>query len=106
MNHARFADWVTIWIVHLPERTETGGSQLVWQVCTVHSSNCTSLGWKVQNNNSQNIVAITLPANGCVLNFFGQALPTDDSELHSLAHNNEPKSHLQSPDANENHVLT
>ena len=28
-----------------------------------------------------------------------QALPTDDSELYSLAHNNEPKSHLQSPDA-------
>ena len=28
-----------------------------------------------------------------------QALPTDDSNLYSLAHNNEPKSHLQSPDA-------
>ena len=28
-----------------------------------------------------------------------QALPTDDSELYSLAHNYEPKSHLQSPDA-------
>ena len=26
-----------------------------------------------------------------------QALPTDDSELYSLAHDNEPKSHLQSP---------
>ena len=23
-NHTRFADWVTIWVVHLPERTETG----------------------------------------------------------------------------------
>ena len=35
-----------------------------------------------------------------------QALPTDDSELYSLPHNNEPKSHLQSPDAKENHLLT
>ena len=25
MNHTRFADWVTMWVVHLPERTETGG---------------------------------------------------------------------------------
>ena len=25
MNHTRFADWVTNWVVHLPERTETGG---------------------------------------------------------------------------------
>ena len=44
---------------------------------------------------SENTVVITLPADGCVLNFFGlgsrtQALPTDDSELYSLAHNNEP----------------
>ena len=31
-----------------------------------------------------------------------KALPTDDSELYSLAHNNEPKSHLQSPDAKKN----
>ena len=23
MNHTRFADWVTIWVAHLPERTET-----------------------------------------------------------------------------------
>ena len=28
-----------------------------------------------------------------------QALPTDDSELYSVAHKNEPESHLQSPDA-------
>ena len=57
----------------------------------------------------QNTVAVTLPADGCVLNFFGlrdEALPTDDSELYSLAHNLEPKSHLQSPDAKENHLLT
>ena len=43
-------------------------------------------------------MVITLPADGCVFNFFGlgdYALPTDDSELYSLAHNNEPKS--QSP---------
>ena len=43
---------------------------------------------------SQNTVAITLPADGHVLNFFvlgTQALPTDDSELYSLAYNNEPK---------------
>ena len=25
MNHTRFAYWVTICVVHLPERTETGG---------------------------------------------------------------------------------
>ena len=25
MNHTRFADWVTIWVVHLPERTEKAG---------------------------------------------------------------------------------
>ena len=25
MNHTRFADWVTTWVVHLPEWTETGG---------------------------------------------------------------------------------
>ena len=25
MKHKRFADWVTIWVAHLPERTETGG---------------------------------------------------------------------------------
>ena len=58
---------------------------------------------------SQNTVAITLPAYGCVLNFFGlgdPGPPTDDSELYSLANNNEPKSHLQSPDAKENHLLT
>ena len=24
MNHTRFADWVTIWIVHLPDLTDTG----------------------------------------------------------------------------------
>ena len=47
---------------------------------------------------SQNTVAITLPADGCVLNF-SQALPTDDSALYYLARNNEPKCHLQSPDA-------
>ena len=45
---------------------------------------------------SQNTVAITLPADGCVLNFFGLKDPgpthNDDSELYSLAHNNEPKS--------------
>ena len=23
-NHTRFADWVTMWVVHLPERIETG----------------------------------------------------------------------------------
>ena len=46
---------------------------------------------------SQNTVAITLPADGGVLNFLGsgtQALPTDDFELYSLAHNKEPKFHL------------
>ena len=58
---------------------------------------------------SQNTLAITLPEDGCDLNFFGlgdQALPTDDSELYSLAHNNEPKFHLQSSDTKENHLLT
>ena len=25
MNHTRFADSVTLWVVHLSERTETGG---------------------------------------------------------------------------------
>ena len=45
---------------------------------------------------SQNTVAITLPTS---LASGTQALPTDDSELYSLVHNNEPKSHLQSPDA-------
>ena len=25
MNHTRYADWVTIWVVHLPQWTETGG---------------------------------------------------------------------------------
>ena len=56
----------------------------------------------------QNTVAITLPADGCVLTSLSsgaQALPTDDSELYSVAHNNEPKFHLQSPDAKENHLL-
>ena len=46
---------------------------------------------------SQNTVAITLPADGCVLNFFGLGDPgptTDDYGPYSLAHN-EPKSHLQ-----------
>ena len=28
MNHMRFADWVTIWVVHLPEWTETGMAKL------------------------------------------------------------------------------
>ena len=37
--------------------------------------------------------------------FGTQVLSTDDSEFYSLAHNNEPKSHLQSPDA-KNHLLT
>ena len=58
---------------------------------------------------SQNTVAITLSADGCVFNFFGlgdPGLPTDDSDLNSLAHKNEPKSHLQSPDAKQNHLLT
>ena len=58
---------------------------------------------------SQNTMAISLPADGCVLNFFGlgdPGLPTDEFELYSLAHNNEPNSHLQSPDAKENHLLT
>ena len=54
---------------------------------------------------SQNTMAITLPVDGCVLNFFEvlnsgtQALPTDDSDFYSLAH-------LQSSDAKENHLLT
>ena len=59
---------------------------------------------------SQNTVAITLPADGCVLNFFGLGDPGPiyplTTELYSLAHNNEPKSHVQSPDAKENHLLT
>ena len=41
---------------------------------------------------SQNTVAITLPGDGCVLTASvsgTQALPTDDSELYSLAHDNE-----------------
>ena len=25
MNHTRFVVWVTIWVVHLPERSETEG---------------------------------------------------------------------------------
>ena len=25
MNHTRFADWVTIWVLHFLERAETGG---------------------------------------------------------------------------------
>ena len=25
MNHTKLADYITIWVVHLPERTETGG---------------------------------------------------------------------------------
>ena len=25
MNHTRFADWVTIWRAHVPERTELAG---------------------------------------------------------------------------------
>ena len=54
---------------------------------------------------SQNTVAITLLADDSTASGT-QALPTDDSELYSLAHNNEPKSHLQSPDAKENHLLT
>ena len=43
-----------------------------------------------------------------VSNFFGlgdPALPTDDSELYSLAHNNEPNSHLQSPGAKKSFDL-
>ena len=50
---------------------------------------------------SQNTVAITLSADDCVLNSLAsgtQALLTDDSELYSLAHINEPKSHLQLQD--------
>ena len=35
MNHTRVADWVTIWVVHLPERTETGG--LNYRMRAVHS---------------------------------------------------------------------
>ena len=47
-------------------------------------------------------MAITLPADGCVLNFFGLGDPgPTHCELYSLAHNNEPKSHLQSPDAKQ-----
>ena len=43
----------------------------------------------------------------CLELFWPQALPTDDSELYSLARNNEPKSHLQSPDARQkNHLFT
>ena len=48
---------------------------------------------------SQNTVAVTLPADGYVLNSF------DDSELYSLAHNNEPQSHVHTPDAKENHTV-
>ena len=52
---------------------------------------------------SQNTVTKTLPADGCVLNFFGlgDPGPTHDSELYPLAHTNEAKSHLQSQDAKE-----
>ena len=44
-------------------------------------------------------MAITLPADGCVLNFFGVGDPgPDDSELYSLAHNNEASvAHLDAP---------
>ena len=47
----------------------------------------------------QMVASLTSLASGT------QALPTDDSELYSLAHNNEPKSHLQSPDAKENKII-
>ena len=62
---------------------------------------------------SQNTVAICWQGDGlsilCLGTFLAsgtQALPIDDSELYSLAHNNEPKSILQSADAKENHLLT
>ena len=48
----------------------------------------------------QMVVSCTSLASGT------QALPTDDPKLYSLTHNNEPRSHLQSPDATENHFLT
>ena len=59
---------------------------------------------------AQNIVAIILLVDGCFLNFFGHGdpgpTPCNHPELYSLAHNDEPKFHLQSPDAKENHLLT
>ena len=36
MNHTRFADWVTIWVVHLLEQTERGGPNYQ-TVLSVHS---------------------------------------------------------------------
>ena len=49
----------------------------------------------------ENTVAITMPQMDVSCTSFAsetKALPTDDSELYSPAHYNEPKSHLQSPD--------
>lgn len=52
----------------------------------------------------QNGVVIPLLVDSCVLNCLAsetKALPTDDLERHSLAHNNESMFSLQSPDAEE-----
>ena len=48
-------------------------------------------------------MAITLPADGCALNFFGlgDPGPTHWRLWVLFSHNNEPKSHLHSPDAKE-----
>ena len=88
-----------------------GDSQLVYKFACYTPVIALFLGKKSSITThfaSKNTVAITLPADGCVFNFFGLGDPdptTDDYEPYSLSHN-EPKSHLQPPDAKENQLLT